>query len=164
MNVHVLRLVTGDDLRGSLEVAFAELARARSIAAACIVSAVGSLSQAVLRYADKSGGTEINGPLELLMLSGTLSADGAHLHGSVSDAQGTVRGGHIMPGCKVRTTCEVVIALLPGWEFRRELDVATGFRELAAKSRESSSQPVPEGMPPRQPSPGRGGRKKKTGD
>jgi predicted DNA-binding protein with PD1-like motif len=35
----------------------------------------------------------------------------------------------------VRTTAEVVIALLPGWEFRRELDVATGFRELSAKAR-----------------------------
>ncbi len=156
MNVHILRLLAGDDLRGSLEAAFAELARAHGIAAACIVSAVGSLSQAVLRYADKPGGSEINGPLELLMLSGTLSADGAHLHGSVSDAHGAVRGGHIMPGCTVRTTCEVVIALLPGWEFRRELDVATGFRELAAKA-----QPAGEGAPPPQPSPGRGGSKER---
>jgi hypothetical protein len=171
MNVHILRLVTGDDLRASLEAAFAELARAHGIAAACIVSAVGSLSQAVLRYADKSRGSEINGPLELLMLSGTLSADGAHLHGSVADAQGAVRGGHIMPGCTVRATCEVVIALLPGWEFRRELDVATGFRELAVKTQAAGvppPQPSPGGggsesgsVPPPQPSPGRGGRKKK---
>ena len=35
-----------------------------------------------------------------------------------------------MPGCIVRTTAEVVIALLPGWEFRRELDAATGYKEL----------------------------------
>ena len=39
-----------------------------------------------------------------------------------ADADGEVVGGHIMPGCIVRTTAEVVIALLPGWEFRRELD------------------------------------------
>jgi predicted DNA-binding protein with PD1-like motif len=127
MNVHVLRLSPGDDLRASLERAFAGLS------AACIVSAVGSLSNAMLRYADKPGGTETDGPLELLMLSGTLSADGAHLHGSVADAQGAVKGGHIMHGCVVRTTAEVVIALLPGWEFRRELDAATGFKELAAR-------------------------------
>jgi predicted DNA-binding protein with PD1-like motif len=132
MNVHVLRLAPGDDLRASLEQAFAGLSKEHGIAAACIVSAVGSLSNAMLRYADKPGGTETDGPLELLMLSGTLSADGAHLHGSVSDAHGQVKGGHIMHGCVVRTTAEVVIALLPGWEFRRELDVATGFRELAA--------------------------------
>jgi uncharacterized protein len=131
MQVHVLRLVPGDDLRGALESAFADLSRRHGIAAACIVSAVGSLSQAALRYADKAASTDVHGPLELLMLSGTLSADGAHLHGSVADAQGAVRGGHIMPGCIVRTTAEVVIALLPGWEFRRELDEATGFRELS---------------------------------
>ena len=132
MNVHVLRLSPGDDLRASLEAAFAQLSLQHRIAAACIVSAVGSLSHAVLRYADKSGGSEVSGPLELLMLSGTLSTDGAHLHGSVADSQGAVKGGHILPGCIVRTTAEVVIALLPGWEFRRELDVATGFRELVA--------------------------------
>jgi uncharacterized protein len=133
MNVHVLRLSPGDDLRASLERAFAGLSKEHGISAACIVSAVGSLSNAMLRYADKPGGTETDGPLELLMLSGTLSADGAHLHGSVADAQGAVKGGHIMHGCVVRTTAEVVIALLPGWEFRRELDAATGFKELAAR-------------------------------
>ena len=133
MNVQVLRLSPGDDLRAVLEAAFFDLARQHGIAAACIVSAVGSLSQAVLRYADKPSGSDINGPLELLMLSGTLSADGAHLHGSVADASGAVKGGHIMPGCVVRTTAEVVVALLPGWEFRRELDAATGFNELSAR-------------------------------
>ena len=145
MNVHVLRLLPGDDLRGSLESAFVQLSQQHRIAAACIVSAVGSLSHAVLRYADKSGGSEVSGPLELLMLSGTLSTDGAHLHGSVSDSQGAVKGGHILPGCIVRTTAEVVIALLPGWEFRRELDAATGFRELVAA------------MPPVPLAPGEGG-------
>ncbi len=133
MQVHVLRLAPGDDLRAALEASFAQLANTHGIAAACIVSAVGSLSEAVLRYADKSGGTEVGGPLELLMLSGTLSPDGAHLHGSVADAQGQVKGGHILPGCIVRTTAEVVIALLPGWEFRRELDAATGYSELTAQ-------------------------------
>ena len=133
MNVQVLRLVPGDDLRVSLEAAFADLSKQHGIAAACIVSAVGSLSQAVLRYANKPGGSEINGPLELLMLSGTLSVDGAHLHGSVADADGAVKGGHILPGCIVLNTAEVVVALLPGWEFRRELDAATGFNELSAR-------------------------------
>ena len=133
MKVQVLRLSAGDDLRGALEAAFADLAERHGIAAACIVSAVGSLSQAVLRYANQPAGREINGPLELLMLSGTLCADGAHLHGSVADAEGAVKGGHVLPGCIVRTTAEVVVALLPGWEFRRELDAATGFNELSAR-------------------------------
>jgi len=135
MQVHVLRLVPGQDLRLALEAAFADLAKAHGIGAACIVSAIGSLSRAVLRYADKPLGSDINTPLELLMLSGTLSPDGAHLHASVADEQGAVRGGHVLPGCIVRTTAEIVIALLPGWEFRRELDAATGFNELTARPR-----------------------------
>lgn len=135
MQVHVLRLSPGDDLRASLEAAFARLSKEHGIEAACIVSAVGSLSRAVLRYAARPDGTDINAPLELLMLSGTLSADGAHVHASVADEQGEVKGGHLMPGCIVRTTAEVVIALLPGWEFRRELDAATGFNELTARAR-----------------------------
>jgi len=133
MKVHVLRLSPGEDLRVALEAAFAQLAREQGIAAACIVSAVGSLSRAVLRYAAEPAGSEIVAPLELLMLSGTLSLDGAHLHASVADAQGGVIGGHLMRGCTVRTTAEVVIALLPGWEFRRELDAATGYQELVAR-------------------------------
>ena len=133
MKVHVLRLSPGDDLRATLESTFHDLARKHGIAAACIVSAVGSLSSAVLRYADQSAASELGGPLELLMLTGTLSADGAHLHASVADERGAVRGGHLMRGCIVRTTVEVVIALLPGWEFRRELDQATGHKELAVR-------------------------------
>ena len=135
MQVHVLRLVPGDDLRVSLETAFTDLAKSHGIEAACIMSAVGSLSRAVLRYADKPAGSDINAPLELLMLSGTLSPNGAHLHASVADEHGEVKGGHLMPGCIVRTTAEVVIALLPGWQFRRELDAATGFSELTARTR-----------------------------
>ncbi len=133
MQVQFLRLPPGDDLRTALEAAFAELSATHGIAAACIVSAVGRLSRAVLHYAAEPAGSEIVAPLELLMLSGTLSADGAHLHASVADAQGAVKGGHLMPDCIVRTTAEVVIVLLPGWEFRRELDAATGCKELVAR-------------------------------
>ena len=78
-------------------------------------------------------GTETLAPLELLTLSGTLSLDGAHLHASVSDARGAVAGGHLMPGSLVRTTAEVVVALLPGWAFSRAVDGATGYRELVPR-------------------------------
>jgi hypothetical protein len=33
----------------------------------------------------------------------------------------------------VRTTAEVVLGMLPQWEFRRELDPATGYLELLAR-------------------------------
>lgn len=130
---HVLRLQPGEDLRTTLTKAFAQLQVEQSTTAACIISAVGSLSQAVLRYAAEPEGTVLVEPLELITLSGTLSADGVHLHASVATARGEMRGGHVMPGCVVRTTAEIVLAPLPGWVFTRERDAQTGFKELVAK-------------------------------
>ena len=130
---HVLRLSPGDDLRSALVTAFAELSRVHGVKAGCVISCVGSLSRAVLRYAAEDRGTETFGPLELITLSGTLSTGGVHLHASIADAQGRMTGGHLMPGCVVRTTAEVVLALLPEWEFEREMDAATGFKELVVR-------------------------------
>jgi predicted DNA-binding protein with PD1-like motif len=131
----VLRLTQGEDLRTALTAAFTHLQTEQNTQAACIISAVGSLSRAVLRYAAEPNGTVLEEPLELITLSGTLSADGSHLHVSVADAQGNMRGGHVMPGCVVRTTAEIVLAPLPGWVFSRQHDAATGFKELVATAR-----------------------------
>ncbi|CAN5121722.1 DNA-binding protein [soil metagenome] len=128
---HVLRLSPGDDLRAGLQSTFGQL-QAQGHQAACIVSAVGSLSRAVLRHAAEAQGTVLDEALELITLSGTLSPDGPHLHASVADARGELRGGHVMPGCCVRTTAEIVLALLPGWAFSRAHDGRTGFMELVA--------------------------------
>jgi len=133
IQTHVLRLSPGQDLRAALNTAFAQLQAGQNTTAACIISAVGSLSRAVLRYADQPEGTLLAEPLELITLSGTLSADGVHLHASVATARGEMRGGHVMPGCVVRTTAEIVLAPLPGWVFTREQDAQTGFKELVAK-------------------------------
>ena len=130
---HVLRLSPGQDLRSALNAAFAELQAGQHATAACVISAVGSLSRAVLRYAAEPEGTLLEEPLELITLSGTLSPDGAHLHASVATARGEMRGGHVMPGCIVRTTAEIVLAPLPGWVFTREHDAQTGFMELVAR-------------------------------
>jgi len=42
-----------------------------------------------------------------------------------------VRGGHVAPGCIVRTTAEVLLVLLPDWHFSRAPDPTTGWAELA---------------------------------
>jgi len=128
----VLRLNPGDDLRAALVKAFAGLQSSQNTTAACVISAVGSLSRAVLRYAGEPGGTQLDEPLELITLSGTLSPDGVHLHASVATARGEMRGGHVMPGCTVRTTAEIVLAPLPDWAFSRRHDAATGYQELVA--------------------------------
>jgi predicted DNA-binding protein with PD1-like motif len=135
LQTHVLRLSPGEDLRTALNATFTQLQAEQNTQAACIISAVGSLSRAVLRYAAEPSGTVLEEALELITLSGTLSPDGAHLHASVADARGNVRGGHVMAGCIVRTTAEIVVAALPGWEFRRQHDPATGYQELVAAAR-----------------------------
>ncbi len=129
--IEVLLLQPGDDLWASLVAAFAALA----------AGGAGGLCAAMLRFADQSQGTLLAGPLELLALSGTLSPDGPHLHGSVADALGRFSGGHVMTGCVVRTTAEIVLAVLPDWAFARVPDAETGFLELVA-SRVGGSRPV----------------------
>ena len=135
MQVEVLRLVPGEDLR----LVLARTLQQQPVQAACVLSAVGSFTQAVLRYADQPEGATVPGPLELVSLSGTLGVDGPHLHASVADARGQVLGGHVMPGCIVRTTAEIVLAWLPEWQFRREVDPATGYPELVARRLSNAS-------------------------
>ena len=123
MKVVPLRLQPGADLRQALEAWMGE----QQEQAACLISAVGSLSVAQLRLAGATQAKAIHGELEIISLSGTLSSDGAHLHIAIADSKGAVIGGHICAGSLVRTTAELVIGLLPEWQFRRELDPATGY-------------------------------------
>jgi len=126
MKVVPLRLQPGADLRQALEAWMDE----QQEQAGCVISAVGSLSLAQLRLAGGTQATAIQGELEILSLSGTLSPDGAHLHIAIADSSGAVIGGHLCAGSRVRTTAELVIGLLPDWQFSRELDPATGYPEL----------------------------------
>ena len=121
-----LRLNPGDDLRASVVAALV----ASGHNAGFVLQGIGSLSVAQLRYAGVPQPTELRGDLEILTLAGSVSPDGAHLHMSVSDAEGRVLGGHVGPGCIVRTTAELLLALLPGQRFSREHDPLTGYAEL----------------------------------
>ncbi len=126
-----LRLKPGDDLRRVLEAWMGQ----QQEQAGCLISGVGSLSLAKLRFAGAAEATTISGDLEILSLAGTLSADGAHLHITIADSTGAVIGGHLCHGSLVRTTAELVLGLLPQWRFRRGLDPATGCAELRISPR-----------------------------
>ena len=126
MHALPLRLGPGDDLRAALHDVLAR----HGAEAAFVLQGIGSLSVARLRFAGLPDCTELVGDLEILTLAGSLSPDGPHLHASVSDAAGRVHGGHVGPGCIVRTTAEVLVALLPQHQFKRAPDPATGFAEL----------------------------------
>ena len=110
-----------------------------------MLSGIGSLVNARIRFAAADEALCICGDSEILSLSGTVgvgAADDAvrrhsHLHMAVAAATGEVFGGHVAQGCRVRTTAEVLLALLPEWAFTREPDAATGFAELVVKAREA---------------------------
>jgi uncharacterized protein len=124
-----VRLHPGDDLRAALEAFVA----AQGWAAAFVVAGIGSLSCAPLRWAGADQVSTLIGDLEILTLSGSIGVQGSHLHMSVADASGRVLGGHVAPGCIVRTTAEVLLMPLPGWRFTREPDAATGYAELVMR-------------------------------
>ena len=126
MRVLPIRLASGTDLRLGLE----QVLQEQKVQAGWVLSGIGSLLVAPLRLAGQEELSILEGDLEILTLSGSLSPDGAHLHISVADSQGRVSGGHLAMGATVRTTAEVLVTLLPACSFRRELDPSTEFREL----------------------------------
>lgn len=126
-----LRLAPGADLRRALEAAVA----AEGCCAAFVLQAIGSLAPARLRLAGAEETVVPDGSVELLTLAGSVAPGGSHLHAAVSCGDGRVLGGHLGYGSTVHTTAEVLLALLPGWAFGRELDAATGFAELVVTRR-----------------------------
>lgn len=127
--IHVRRLVRGQDLRRELSVMAVE----HEISAGVIISLVGSLTEARLRMAGGHKVRHFEGPLEIVAATGTIYKEGMHVHTALSDSAGTTFGGHLMDGCIVKTTVEIVIQdMSDGWKFSRAHDAATGFSELVA--------------------------------
>lgn len=123
----VERLKPGDDLQSAIK----RIASQHKLKAGVIVSAVGSFQNATLRFAGASEGTKIDGPLEVVSVTGTVSDESMHVHLSVSDSTGKTIGGHLLSGCKVFTTIELVILNLSDeWTFERKADEQTTYLEL----------------------------------
>lgn len=126
MRTVALRLPPGADLK----LALLDFCDAQQIEAACVLTAIGSLHDAAIRFAGRKGACHAEGKLEIVSLCGTLSRHGCHLHIAVADGRGRVSGGHLMEGCRIRTTAEIVLGILSAVRFEREHDPATGHREL----------------------------------
>lgn len=126
VKTYVLRLKPGQDLRAELE----QFTKAKNIKAGFIVTGVGSLRKAALRLEDKSDATGFDGKFEIVSLVGTLSQDGPHLHISISDNTGKTIGGHLVVGCEIYTTVEIIIGDAVGLKMTREQDEQSGYKEL----------------------------------
>ncbi len=126
VQTYVLRLHPGQDLREQLEL----FTKEQKLTSGYIVTAVGSLQKAALRLANKSESTVWEDKFEIVSLVGTLAQDAPHLHIAISDGTGKTIGGHLVKGCEIYTTAEIVIGVLPTVRFTRERDVQTGYAEL----------------------------------
>ena len=123
---HSVRLHRGDDLMLSIKA----IAEEKNIRAGMVLSAVGCISEGRVR--DASGVTirEIRDHCEIVSLNGTVSAQRCHLHIALSREDLSTIGGHLCPGCIINTTCELVLAEIPGVVFGVEEDPETGYDEL----------------------------------
>lgn len=124
---HVFRMHRGDDLYLSLEA----YASAHDIKAALILSGVGSVSELNLRAAGAKRCVSYREDMEIVSLTGTVSRDRIHVHGSFSREDMSCVGGHLKPGAIVNTTAEIVLDELEGVVFSKEYDPETGYDELA---------------------------------
>lgn len=126
LRCHSLRLHRGDDLLLSIR----ELAKNANIAAGVVLSAVGCIRQGRVRDASGVNIRSIPEGCEIVSLNGTVSCQRCHLHIALSREDLSTIGGHLCPGCIINTTCELVIAELPGQRIDMEEDPETGYDEL----------------------------------
>ena len=126
MQAFSFRLKPGQDLFDEIEAVVAD----KNIEAGCVLSAVGSLTHATLRLANREFHSEYEGHFEIVSMTGTVSIHGSHMHISISDGEGKTIGGHLVPGCKIYTTAEMVLGIFDDVVYRRELAEDSGYEEL----------------------------------
>ncbi len=126
MQIHTFRLKPDLDLFDEIETFVHE----KHIEAGCILSAVGSLTHATLRLANRDHYNKYDGHFEIVSMTGTVSVHGSHLHIAISDGDGVTTGGHLVSGCKIYTTAEMVLAVFEDVVYKREFAVDSGYEEL----------------------------------
>jgi predicted DNA-binding protein with PD1-like motif len=137
MDIFTLRLHPGQDLKIEID----RLIEKYELEAACVLTCVGSLTTAVLRFANQETSERLDGYFEIVSLTGVLSRYGSHYHIAIADEKGTSYGAHLMDGCKVYTTAEIVIGIILNCTFLRTFDPQTGYPELEIVSPTPKKEP-----------------------
>jgi len=123
------RLKPGEDLQTGIE----NMATQHRLSAGWIATAVGSLTHYHIRFANEPAGSTGEGHFEIVSLTGTLAPSGNHLHLSISDSTGKTIGGHLLKGCTIYTTAEIVLMATNKYNFVREKDGSTDWEELQVR-------------------------------
>jgi len=129
MKTYAVRLRRGADLLKSIE----ELCTKNAIKAGVVLSGVGCVSRGRVRDAGGVNIVDIDEPMEIVSLMGTVSDKRCHLHVSFSKEDLSVVGGHLVTGCIINTTCELIIGELENFVYEVEFDEETGYDELIFK-------------------------------
>lgn len=121
-----VRLMRGDDLKKCIQ----QLVSKHGVLAGSIASCVGCLNKLNIRLAAATQTLELTEPVEIVSIMGTLTPEHQHIHISVAKQNGEVIGGHLLEGCLIDTTAELIIHHYPNLSFSRQHDPETGFTEL----------------------------------
>jgi len=132
--VIVERLRRGDDVLARLN----QIVTENKVSAGSL-TAIGSVEKAEIGFFVGDGKyvtIPCSGPLEVLSCVGTVSAKQGvpfvHAHISLADKQGKGYGGHVMPGCIVDPTFEVVVNAYDDMQLERKFDPSSKLYLLDA--------------------------------
>lgn len=126
MRHHIFRLRRGADLYRSIR----DYAVSHRLSAGYVACCVGCVSAARVRDAGGATVHALEEPLEIVSVTGTVSAVRCHIHIAFSREDLSTIGGHLMEGCTVNTTAEVVLCELDNYSFDAAFDNETGYEEL----------------------------------
>ena len=135
MNILAIRLKPEQDLKQSLR----NFVEQNNIQVGFILTAVGSLKKATLRFANQDKSQVFDERFEIVSLVGTLSSQGIHLHISLADKNGKTIGGHLLDGCTIYTTAEILIGTSEDFIFLRTVDEKTGYKELEIQHKQQTT-------------------------
>lgn len=121
------RFHKGEDILERLN----ELVRQNRVTAGSFI-AIGAAEKATVGFFVGGGRystVSLNGPFEVLSCVGNVGlkedAPFVHAHITFADKEGRTWGGHLMPGCTVDATFEVVLQAYDGLGLSRKFDPAT---------------------------------------
>jgi predicted DNA-binding protein with PD1-like motif len=134
---YAFRLKPNEDLKQELQ----RFIDKNDISAACVLTCVGSLTSVNIRYANQEKYEMLKGHFEIVSLVGILSKNGSHIHISVSDSTGRTIGGHLGDDSKIYTTAEIVLGVMPEFDFMREIDPTFGYKELMVRPQKIKETP-----------------------
>ena len=129
MKTYAVRLRRGTDLMEFIKKFCVE----NKIRAGVVLSAVGCVTKARVRDAGGVDIVEIPEHMEIVSLMGTVSEKRCHLHVAFSKKDLSVVGGHLVAGCIVNTTCELVIGEMDACVYDVEFDEETCYDELVIR-------------------------------